>query len=113
MLQRRTRIDPKQPFSSYKLSSLSNENGGVAHQIYSSLFLALISTTRCPSSCAASAHIVFTTHFLTGPLTPAPITLGSSSLPIEYIMPMMVEMRKASMTPVPTNNQNGVEMSFF
>lgn len=52
-------------------------------------------------------------YFLTGPLTPAPMTLGNSSLPIEYIMPIIVEMRKASMTPVPTNNQKGVEMSFF
>src|SRR5690242_6131720 len=52
-------------------------------------------------------------YFLAGPLTPAPVTLGSSSLPIEYIIPIIVEMRKASMTPVPTNSQKGIEISFF
>lgn len=67
------------------------------HQIYSSYFFHV---SVFFSAC------IRTIYFLTGPLTPAPITLGSSSLPIEYIMPMIVEMRKANATPVPTNSQN-------
>lgn len=54
-----------------------------------------------------------TRYFFTGPLTPAPMTLGSSSLPIEYNMPMPDDTKNARTTPLKTKSQNGTEMSRF
>ena len=52
-------------------------------------------------------------YFLVGPLTPAPITLGSSSLPMLYNIPIPLLTRKTSTTVDPANNQNGTTTSFF
>src|SRR3954469_6576348 len=52
-------------------------------------------------------------YFLVGPLTPAPITLGSSSFPMENSIPIPLLIKKVSKIPVPTKSQNGCETSFF
>lgn len=55
----------------------------------------------------------YLTYLLGGPLTPAPITLGRSSSPIEYKFPTAHETRLTSTTEKPASSQNGTTTSFF
>ena len=59
---------------------------------------------------AILSHI---SYFGLGPDTPAPITDGSSSLPMLYNSPITNEMREMKKTVVPARSQNGAAMSFF
>ena len=52
-------------------------------------------------------------YFLAGPLTPAPMTLGRSSLPIEYSIPMPDPTKESKITVLTTDSQKGTIISLF
>lgn len=56
---------------------------------------------------------IISDYFRTGPLTPAPMTLGSSSLPIVSKVPIAQLMRNTMNTVNDARSQNGVVTSFF